>query len=145
MGKVKRAAEDKAELAMMGKFVSVESEEEVNFITNYILTALDKEELFRKFDSYDDHTGGINIYSEIQRFNKTNKVTYMGTNRVLDMPCIVYCLEVEDAPKPFEEDYGTGNPAAFCYVFNLVDHDMCSEFGDCFFEKRVDGYFHRVS
>ena len=58
-----------------------------------------------------------------------------------------YCAsddEEEQYPAPFEEDYGSGYPSAFCYVFN-TENDWCSEFGDCFFEKRADGFYHRVS
>ena len=66
---------------------------------------------------------------------------------MLGMPCIVYCIDPQDGetPKPFEEDYGSGYPCSFTYVFNTTDHEMCSEFGDAFFEKQADGYYHRVS
>lgn len=138
MGKMKQMMEDKSELALMGKFVSVENEDEVRFITNYILTVLEKDEQFKDLDIYKDC---------LHRYNDTNKVTNIGTCRVMGMPCIVYCIDPQDGetPKPFEEDYGTGNPCAFCYVFNTTDHEMCSEFGDCFFEKQADNYYHRVS
>lgn len=138
MGKMKQMMEDKSELALMGKFVSVENEDEVRFITNYILTVLGKDEQFKDLDIYKDC---------LHRYNDTNKVTNIGTCRVMGMPCIVYCIDPQDGetPKPFEEDYGTGNPCAFCYVFNTTDHEMCSEFGDCFFEKQADNYYHRVS
>lgn len=138
MGKMKQMMEDKSELALMGKFVSVENEDEVRFITNYILTVLGKDEQFKDLDIYKDC---------LHRYNDTNKVTNIGTCRVMGMPCIVYCIDPQDGetPKPFEEDYGTGNPCAFCYVFNTADHEMCSEFGDCFFEKQADNYYHRVS
>lgn len=138
MGKMKQMMEDKSELALMGKFVSVENEDEVRFITNYILTVLERDEQFKDLDIYKDC---------LHRYNDTNKVTNIGTCRVMGMPCIVYCIDPQDGetPKPFEEDYGTGNPCAFCYVFNTTDHEMCSEFGDCFFEKQADNYYHRVS
>lgn len=138
MGKMKQMMEDKSELALMGKFVSVENEDEVRFITNYILTVLGKDEQFKDLDIYKDC---------LHRYNDTNKVTNIGTCRVMGMPCIVYCIDPQDGetPKPFEEDYGTGNPCAFCYVFNTTDHEMCSEFGDCFFEKQADNYYYRVS
>lgn len=139
MGKMKQMMEDKSELALMGKFVTVENEDEVRFITNYILTVLGKSDEFKDFD----------IYSEIHRYpdedGNNNTVTNVGTCRVEGMACIVYCLKNLEVPDPFEEDYGSGYPAAFCYVFNTVAHDMCSEFGDCFFEKRADNYYHRIS
>lgn len=138
MGAIKRRMEDLSELAMMGKCVPVENEDEVRFITNYILTVFSKDEEFKDLDIYKDC---------LHRYNDTNKVTNIGTCRVEGMPCIVYCIDCQDGetPKPFEEDYGSGFPASFCYVFNMDAHDMCSEFGDCFFEKKADGYYHRVS
>lgn len=138
MGAIKRRMEDLSELALMGKFVPVENEDEVRFITNYILTVLGKDEEFKDLDIYKDC---------LHRYNDTNKVTNIGTCRVEGMSCIVYCIDCQDGetPKPFEEDYGTGNPCSFCYVFNVDAHDMCSAFGDCFFEKRADNYYHRVS
>lgn len=127
---------NKAELALMGKCVSVESEEEVRFITKYILKVFQKDEAL-SLDIYKDH---------IHRYNNTSKVTHIGTCRVFSMPCVVYCIDTQDGdtPKPFEEDYGSGYPCSFCYVFNIAAPDL-SEFGDCFFEKRADGYYHRVS
>lgn len=138
MSKIKQHYEAKAELALMGKFVPVDSEDEVRFLTDYILTVLDGEHLIKSIDIYKDC---------LHKYNDTNKVTNIGTCKVLGMPCIVYCIDPQDGetPKPFEEDYGTGTPCAFCYVFNVQAHEMCSEFGDCFFEKRADGYYHRVS
>lgn len=134
MGKVKNEAMGRAEMMLMGMCIPTNNDE-VQFMTDYILTVLGVKEQYEKLDVLKDC---------ICQFNE-NKVTYMTTCRVMDMPCIVYCLETEDSPPPFEEDYGSGYPAAFCYVFNTVDHEMCSEFGDCFFEKRADGHYHRVS
>lgn len=137
MGKVKQYYETRAELMMMGKTLEVKDESEVEFITDYIITSLGYEEQF----------SGYSIYEDIHRYNKTNKVTHIGTCRVYGMPCIVYCIDPQDGetPKPFEEDYGSGYPCSFCYVLNLADKEMCSEFGDCFFEKQKDGCYHRVS
>lgn len=134
MGKVKNEAMGRAEMMLMGMCIPTNNDE-VQFMTDYILTVLGVKEQYEELNVLKDC---INQFHE-------NKVTYMTTCRVMDMPCIVYCLETEDAPPPFEEDYGSGYPAAFCYVFNTVDHEMCSEFGDCFFEKRADGHYHRVS
>lgn len=138
MSKFKQRVEDMAELALMGKFVPVTNADEVIFMTKYILTVFGKDEQFKDF----------HIYKQaLHRYNSDNLVTHVGTCRVMGMPCIVYCIDPQDGetPKPFEEDYGTGNPCAFCYVFNTADHEMCSEFGDCFFEKQADNYYHRVS
>ena len=138
MGKVKQEAETRCELALMGKVVPVNSNDEVQFMTEYILSAMGHDEpLIEDFVSKT-----INYYGQ-------NNVKYLVCNTVMDMKCITYLLESasdggEQYPAPFEEDYGTGYPCAFCYVFN-TDVDWCSEFGDCFFEKRADGFYHRVS
>ena len=139
MGKVKQEAETRCELALMGKVVPVNSNDEVQFMTEYILSAMGHDEpLIEDFVSKT-----INHYGQ-------NNVKGLVCTTVEDMKCITYLLESasddeeEQYPAPFEEDYGTGYPCAFCYVFN-TDVDWCSEFGDCFFEKRADGFYHRVS
>lgn len=138
MSKVKQEMETRCELALMGKVVPVNNDE-VQVMTEYILSAMGYEE--QLIDNYVENT--INHYSQ-------NNIKYLVCNKVHGMSCITYLLECasddeeEQYPAPFEEDYGTGSPCAFCYVFN-PENDWCSEFGDCFFEKRADGYYHRVS
>lgn len=138
--KIKSEMAARCELAMMGKVVPVNDNSEVQVMTEYIISVLQG----NGEDCVDVLENAINAYHE-------NKVKYLVVNRVMDMPCITYLLDSgvdkyhEDYyPAPFEEDYGTGCPVSFCYVFNL-ECDWCSEFGDCFFEKRPDGYYHRVS
>lgn len=126
MSKVKREAEARAEVMMMGLTVPV-NDNEVQFMTDYIKTVLGYENL------------EVDVLERLNQYGK-NTCTHMTTKRVYGMPCIVYCLEGEDYPKPFEEDYGTGYPSAFTYVLNLADDDMCSEFGDSFFEKHGNTY-----
>ena len=130
----------RCELAMMGKVVPVNDNSEVQAMTEYIISVIQG----NGEDCVDILENAINHYQE-------NKVKYIVCNTIMDMPCITYLLESgvdkdhEDYyPAPFEEDYGSGYPCAFCYVFNLAS-DWCSEFGDCFFEKRSDGYYHRAS
>lgn len=137
MGKLKKEMETRCELALMGKVVEVNSNDEVQAMTDYILAVLGRE--VEELDIMGDH---INKYC-------LNKVDYLVCNNVHGMLCITYLLENneedgDEYPKPFEEDYGSGHPCAFCYVYN-VDVDYFSEFGDCFFEKRADGYYHRMS
>ena len=139
MSKVKQEMETRCELALMGKVVPVNSNDEVQAMTEYILSAMGHEEPLTE----DFVKNTINHYGQ-------NNVKYMVCNTVEDMKCITYLLECasddeeEMYPAPFEEDYGSGYPCAFCYVFN-TESDWCSEFGDCFFEKKSDGYYHRVS
>ena len=140
MSKTKRDMETRCELAMMGKVVPVNDNSEVQAMTKYIMTVVNG-----------DAKNLVNILENaICKYND-NKVKYLVVNRLHGMPCITYLLDSgvdkdhEDYyPAPFEEDYGSGYPASFCYVFNL-ESDWCSEFGDCFFQKQRDGYYHRVS
>ena len=130
----------RCELAMMGKVVPVNGNSEVQPMTEYIVKAVRGE-----------HTELVDILKNAINRYQQNEVKYMVCNRVHGMTCITYLLDsgvAEDHedfyPAPFSTDYGTGYPCSFCYVFNL-ESDWCSEFGDCFFEKKADGYYHRVS
>ena len=125
----------RCELAMMGKVVTC-SNEEVQLMTEYIYKVMGK-----------DPTKLVNILEDtIRKYSKDNNVKYIVVNRLYGMPTITYLLQSDEDryPAPFKEDYGTFYPCAFCFAFNL-DSDWCSEFGDCFFEKKSDGYYHRVS
>ena len=139
MSKVKQEAETRCELALMGKVVKVNSNDEVQFMTEYIMNVLDVEYDFSDIDMIKEH---------IDKYESGNKVEYLVVNTVMDMKCITFLLSNDDPeqgiPYPFEEDYGSGYPSAFCYVFN-TDFTDFSEFGDCFFEKQSDGFYHRVS
>lgn len=128
----------RCELAMMGKVVPINSNDEVQEMTKYIVSTL---------------VGNVNLLDILENAickYSHNEVKYIVCNKIMGMPCITYLLENAEEgedyeyPAPFEEDYGTGYPSAFCYVFNL-ENDWCSEFGDCFFEKKADGYYHRAS
>lgn len=131
--KFKNTCEDKAELALMGKFVSIESKEECDYITRYILKVMGTD---RNYPA---------DFSITKRINSACEVKYLGTNVLYgEFKCITYCLDYPETPKPFETDYGSGYPSSFCYVFN-TNADDCSEYGDCFFEEKEDGFYHRVS
>lgn len=140
MGKMSDLAM-RCELALMGK-VQECSNNEAQLVFDYIKSACGYE------DSYND----VDILKDrIQRYNENN-IKYVVTNRILGMPCISFLLADGDPhnkcaeyPGPFEEDYGTGYPCAFTYTFNLAGDAQCSEFGDAFFEKRADGFYHRAS
>lgn len=140
MSKVKSEMATRCELALMGKVVPVNSNDEVQMMTCYLLDAMGR-----------DSSKCVDILENaICKYGKTNEVKYLVCNTVMGMKCITYLLActfangAEKFPAPFEEDYGSGYPSAFCYVFN-TESDWCSEFGDVFFEKKSDGYYHRVS
>ena len=129
----------KCELALMGKLVPF-SDEEVVEAVEYMMSAMGIERSFNK-----------NFVEQvIQKYNKDNHVDGIVCHTVYGLRCITFCLKYSGKdkdyayPAPLEEDWGTGYPSAFSYVLNL-DCDWCSEFGDSFFEKREDGYYHRVS
>lgn len=138
MSKIKQEVETRCELALMGKVQECKTEE-VGFFFNYIKSACGFEDQYNDIDVVKDR---------IKHYTKTNEVKYITTYRLYDMPCVCFLLEStsddeeEKYPAPFEEDYGTPFKCAFCYVFNLADDDMCSEFGDVFFSKKSDGFYH---
>ena len=135
MSKVKNELAARAEVAMMGFTVPVRSDEEVQFLTQYIIGAV-------KSDTHPLYN--IDPMERVRQYTKTNEVTHITTKRVYGMQCIVYCIKNDDPEEgiapPFSTDYGTGYPAAFTYVLNLDSDDMCSEFGDSFFVKHGDTY-----
>ena len=136
MSSIKNEAMARCELALMGKVVPINSNDEVQFMTDYILEVLDRDDEFKDLDI---------IKERICRYSKNNEVKYIVVNTILDtMRCITYLIDTneEGEPAPLEEDWGTGFPCSFSYCFN-VDADDCSEFGDTFYSKEADGYYHR--
>ena len=136
MKTIKNEAITRCELALMGKVVPIYSNDEVQSMTDYILEVLDRDDEFKDLDI---------IKERICRYSKNNEVKYIVVNTLLDtMRCITYLIDTneEDEFAPLEEDWGTGFPCSFSYCFN-VDADDCSEFGDTFYSKEADGYYHR--
>ena len=135
MSKIKNEMATRCELALMGKVVPC-TNEEVQAMTQYIFSAIGK----------DPNKLVDLVECTIKKYNKKNEVKYIVCNTLHGMQCITYLIDTNEKgePKPFETDYGSGYPASFCFVFN-TESDWCSEFGDCFFEKKSDGYYHRVS
>ena len=134
MSRISNETADRCELALMGKVVPVKSNDEVQEMTEYILKAMGNTSRCENI-----------LENAIQRYSKENEVKYIVCNTVMGMKCITYLIDTHDGetPAPFE-DYGSGYPCAFSYVFN-TECDWCSEFGDSFYEKREDGFYHRVS
>ena len=143
MTRIKKEQATRCELAMVGKVVPINNNEEVQVMTEYICSAMSVEPPKEVFKNY------INKYSDE---DCVNNVKYIVTNTVEGMRQIAYLLDCgitdeEDEnyyPAPFKEDYGSGYPCSFCYVYN-ADVEEFSELGDCFFQKKADGYYHRVS
>lgn len=132
-----------AEIAMRGAVVPI-NDLEVDDITYYIVGTI-ANTFFAPGSLSKFYDPKWSIFQEIRRYTQDLHVTHIGTSMIYGMPVITYVLRGSELIEPFSEDYGSGYPCATCYVFNPGQHDMCSEFGDCFFEKRKDGYYHRVS
>ncbi len=142
MSKIKSEMATRCELALMGKYVPVRDNSEIIPMVQYMLSAMGVDETVP--EDFLKHT----IY---KYGNDDHQVKFIGCNTLEGMRLITMCLETtklpwdeEYYPAPFEETYGTKYPCSFCYVYN-VDQDFFSQFGDCFFRKHSDGYYHRVS
>lgn len=75
MSKIKNELATRAELALMGKFVPINSNDEVQAITDYILTVLDRGDTFPDLDIIKDR---------ICKYSADNEVKYLGVNTILD-------------------------------------------------------------
>lgn len=131
------------EHALLGQCVPV-SQEWVNPMTYYMLGVLSASYAPGTFAKFSENAG-FSVLDRIKRYGDDVVVTHIYTCTVYGMPCIGYVLNGKDIVDPFTEDYGSGYPCATCYVFNPTADDQCSEMGDCFFEKRADEAYHRVS
>lgn len=121
----------RCELALMGKVVQC-TNEEVQAMTDYIIKVLkasneyleEEKDILSKINAYGDH-----------------RVKYLVCNTIMgEFNCITFLLDDDEEPIPqdLSTDYGV-----FCYVYNVTD-PMLSELGCCFFEKKLDNYYHRV-
>ena len=127
-------AKARCELAMMGKVVKCTNSEVLDCI-KYIGKATE--------------TWGDAVKEKAETFVENlskykHRVKMMVCNMVYDDKCLTFLLETDDLPKPFETDYGSGYPCSYGYALNL-SAPWCSEYGDSFYEKRTDGFYHRVS
>ena len=129
MSKIKNEMADRCELALMGKFVPINDNDEVQSMTEYIMTVLDREEDFKDVDIIKQH---------ICQYNKKTKVRYMGVNTLMGQFRVITFVVSGRFYNYGDTKYTT------CYCLNL-DAPELSEFGDCFFKKCSDGYYHRVS
>ena len=143
MSKVINEIATRCELALKGLVVPVRHDSEVQIMFDYILSACSSDP--SRYEGADDV-----LTNRIRQYSDTNDVAFIVTNTVFGMKCITFLLkssakdEDERFPDPLEESYGTPYKAAMCYVFNIDGDEQCSEFGDVFFQKQPDGFFHRV-
>jgi len=114
-------------------------------MTYYLLGVLSASYAPGEFARFSESAGFSLHNDRIRKHDPNRLVTHIFTCMVYKNPCIGYVLKGKDIPTAFANDYGSGYPCATCYVFNPLWDDQCSEMGDCFFEKRADGMYHRVS
>lgn len=82
MSKVKSEMATRCELALMGKVVPVNSNDEVQMMTCYLLDAMGR-----------DSSKCVDILENaICKYSKTNEVKYLVCNTVMGMKCITYLL-----------------------------------------------------
>lgn len=131
-----------SEHALLGQCVPV-SEEWVDPMTYYMIGVLSASHAPGTFTKFSENAG-FSVLERIKRYECV--VTHIYTCTLYGKyPCIGYVLKGKDIVDPFTEDYGSGYPCATCYVFNPLLDEQCSEMGDCFFEKRADNAYHRVT
>lgn len=144
MSKVADEIATRCELALQGKVMQVRDDSEVQVMFEYICSACSVEP--STMSGCDDV-----LNNRIRRYTKTNDVAYIVTNRVYGMRVIAFLLKSrakgeDHFPDPLKHSYGVkGHKCAFTYALNLDADDSCSEFGDCFFKKEADTFWHRVS
>jgi len=126
----------RCELAMTGRVVKCTNSEVVDCI-RYI------SKVVQKWTT--DVQEKVNSFLEYLKTSSDNlKVRSMVCNTIYEDTCITFLIEAKSLPKPFETDYGSGYPCSYSYTLNL-SCPYFSEFGDTFYEKRSDGFYHRVS
>lgn len=133
-----------SEHALLGQCVPV-SNEWVDPMTYYMLGVLSASYAPGTFTKFSENAG-FSVLDRITKLVPDARVTHIYTCTLYEKyPCIGYVLKGKDIVDPFTEDYGSGYPCATCYVFNVLLDEQCSEMGDCFFEKRADEAYHRVT
>ena len=140
MSAMKRHLEDMGELAMMGKYVPVQSNAEAEAVANYIIAVIGSPN-----QQIDNIEKLVNAYWD-NNPKHLNKITHVGSNRIMDMPVITFLLD-NDADEddewafiPYDEKT---YPYRFSYNLNLAVSDF-SELGDVCVLPQMDGYLHRV-
>lgn len=132
----------KCEFMLMGKVQTIETPE-TNTVVHYLLNVLKvSKDIDPEYERYADNTGDF-LNEVIRKYSKTNSVWGVVCNTLnFGEPCrtVTFLLE-----KPDPANTSGGAVYVPCYVLNLDWGDMGSEFGDCFFQKRGDHCWHRVS
>lgn len=120
----------KAEVILMGIHQSVEDMDEAVFMIAYILRVGGKTQSIR--ENAQEEAEKV-IDRALQYCQGNAEIAYIGTSRVLNMPCINLVIDTKD-----EELDVTSENGALTWVENL-DYPDCSELGYCFFEKKLKG------
>ena len=118
------------ELAMMtGNVVLLNNEKDIKYALDYILSAIGSDKT------------GEDIYDAALRYSDKDETRIAGisTSMVYGDPCINVILCDKNEELCLDRESGI-----LCYVFNSQS-DICSELGFCFFEKRDNDTYHRIS
>ena len=125
----------RCELILSGKAIAVDdcSNSDLKDILRHIFTVLEQTAIDAKIDS---------LLTKLK--DAKFDVKYLVCNTVYDMRCISFLLSsTEENITSFVHMYDNLY-LAFSYTYNF-DVDYYSEYGDCFFEKREDNHYYRIS
>lgn len=120
-------SKEKAEMMLMGLVTPVESREEAQEMTDYILNVVRKGRSEDEQDTAEDVMKGVSTDCEIK---------HMVVNTLEDMVLITYLLD--DGEEEYPEDLATRD-GVFSYVYN-VNISYFSELGYTFYNKVGDHY-----
>lgn len=131
------------ELMLTGKVIPIHNPD-VNSVTRYVLNVLKASApIDGEYERY-AADGGDFLNEVIRKYVKDNNVWGVCANTLNLMGerarCVTYLLE-----EPNPENECGGAIYVPCYVLNVDWGDMGSEFGDCFFRKAADKFWHRVN
>lgn len=120
----------KAELALMGVLITVNSNEEASFMADYITEVITNTRV-----GYEENpVSGKEVIAKIERCSDDKQVKHMIVNTLEGMVLIAYVLESPDKI--------TTRNGVFSYVQNVTTPDF-SEFGYTFYEDR-EGIIRRI-
>lgn len=121
----------KAEVILMGHALPVENNEEVKFITAYILSVI------KGVDDDTAETEAEEVFNLVNKYNSENTpITHISVNTTPFGKMITFVRDEE--MQVLETPEGV-----LAYVYN-VDYPDCSELGYVFFEKRA-GTYRRIA
>lgn len=117
----------KAEIALMGRHVFINTNDEAQHIVQYIL------------DTFNKHTDAQEVLKDALKYSKDKMtIAYVGTSTILGhMKVINIVLKTKTAKNyPNMTEKNRNGVLAYCYNMDAVD---CSELGYMFFKTDASG------